>query len=362
MTGKSFDYPSNAAVNALNYITEDIPVAVTSRSVKGLGIIKTVTSELVNGSQRLSTESLRNERSCDYLFKDGQKSNDKGASAREIGQKFECGKAICLTSGIQFQPVLHGVPAANDNAFRGCHFLDAVTSKNNRLDHANLRILQHEGRDLPSQPTDLDSDEKKDCKSQPNISLNDSFKERNTSFLFYTPSVRDHHFPKVQKLLGHEPSSSQCIASAKVGTEKSCFGCYSLHKLPHCDHDAERMKIRTTLDSVEGGLSQTSNILLITVNSGASLLKECDMLTTRRVVTKINRNIPSDLHRLYSLSSQGKQGVILEPLTRSADSEGRGNARNIKTSKVTLNKVSSAETDTMDMNFSKETDPLLSLC
>lgn len=112
-----------------------------------------------------STESLRNERSCDYLFKDGQESDVKGASVHEIGRKFECGKAIYLKSGIQFQPVLHGVPAANDIAFGGCHFLDAVTLKNNRLDHANLRILQHKGHDLPSQPTDLDSDEKKDCKS-----------------------------------------------------------------------------------------------------------------------------------------------------------------------------------------------------
>lgn len=70
--------------------------------------------------------------------------------------------------------------------------------------------------------------------------------------------MRDHHFPKVQKLLGHEPSPSQCIASAKIGSEKSYFGCYSLHKLPHCVHDAETMK-KTTLDSIEGGHSASSD-------------------------------------------------------------------------------------------------------
>ncbi|XP_073126221.1 uncharacterized protein [Henckelia pumila] len=345
-TGESINHSSDASVNDLNCITKDI--LATSRSFKGLGMIETVTSELVNGGPRPSTESsLRNESSCRYLFE------DMGASAFETGHKFECGEAIYLKNGIQLQPVLHAIPAVadNDTSFRGCHFLDAVTSKHNRLDHANLRILPHKGSNTLSQPTDFDSGQKKNCESQSNISLNDSFRESNTSLVFYTPSVRDHHFRKAQKLLCHRPSPSQYIASAKTGSEQSCFECYSVHKLPLCVHDVETMKKSTTLDSLEGGFSRTSNILFITVNFGASLSNECDILTTRRVSTKINQNIPSDLHRLSPFPGQGMQEVILESLTRSADSEGIGNARDNKTFKVTSNKVSSAEID-----------PLLGLC
>ncbi|XP_073126222.1 uncharacterized protein [Henckelia pumila] len=148
-TGESINHSSDASVNDLNCITKDI--LATSRSFKGLGMIETVTSELVNGGPRPSTESsLRNESSCRYLFE------DMGASAFETGHKFECGEAIYLKNGIQLQPVLHAIPAVadNDTSFRGCHFLDAVTSKHNRLDHANLRILPHKGG--PSASSDKD--------------------------------------------------------------------------------------------------------------------------------------------------------------------------------------------------------------
>ncbi|KAI3448024.1 hypothetical protein Pfo_004689 [Paulownia fortunei] len=239
---------------------------------------------------------------------------------------------------------------------------------NNQLPNANLKMLEQEHCHKQSQSADLICERKMDSHSESDTSMNARFRECNTSLLFDAPSTMDHHLPtysrdwfqKMQKCSGIALLPAQGIASEETESKKSQYDCYSLQKLPNCVHDLETMKICTTVDSVEaipGGcprFSQTTHSLLITKKTDANLSKENDIFRTTQLITKMNGNTSNDPLSLSPFFGQGNRGVKLQPLSSSSNNEGKTNVRDVEVSKVIIKNESSAETDTMDMDFLKE--------
>ncbi|KAK6121446.1 hypothetical protein DH2020_044806 [Rehmannia glutinosa] len=118
------------------------------------------------------------------------------------------------------------------------------------------------------------------------------------------------------------------------------------------------MRICTTVDSLEakaGGcpkFSQTTHSLLITKKTDV-LSRENDIIRTTRLITKMNENTSGNI-TLSPFFGQGNRGVKLQPLSSSSNSEGKRNVGNVEASKVSIKNESSAETDTMDMEFFME--------
>ncbi|PIN03802.1 hypothetical protein CDL12_13332 [Handroanthus impetiginosus] len=238
---------------------------------------------------------------------------------------------------------------------------------NNQLPNADLRMTGQEHSHNHIQSADLICARKMDIHSESDASLNASFRECNTSLLFDAPSTSGHHMPissqdwfeNMQKYPRITLIPRQCIASEETESKKSHYDCYFLQKLPNSVHDPETMKICTTMDSEEatpGGcprFSQTTHSLLITKKTDVSLPEKNDIFRTTRLITEVNRNTSSDLHSLSPFFGQGNRGVKLQPLSSSSNSEGKQNVGDAKSSKVTIKNESSAETDTMDMDFLK---------
>lgn len=191
--------------------------------------------------------------------------------------------------------------------------------------------------------------------------------DRNTSFLSDPPSMIDQDQPRYGKdWLQKMQKCSRVISmlpsqfSNKNEQKVPCYDHYPLQKFPSCVH--ETMRICTTVDSVEAPptgcpwFSQTTHSLLITKNTDVNVSKETDIF--RRLITQMNGNSSSDLEYIPPFIGQANRGVILQPIS-SSNSEGQGNVGNtgIGTSKYSSKNESSAETDTMDMDFSKEEIP-----
>lgn len=198
-------------------------------------------------------------------------------------------------------------------------------------------------------------------------SINACFGDRNTSFLSDPPSMIDQDQPRYGKdWLQKMQKCSRVISmlpsqfSKKNEQKVPCYDHYPLQKFPSCVH--ETMRICTTVDSVEAPptgcpwFSQTTHSLLITKNTDVNVSKETDIF--RRLITQMNGNSSSDLECVPSFIGQANRGVILQPIS-SSNSEGQGNVGNtgIGTSKYASKNESSAETDTMDIDFSKEEIP-----
>lgn len=238
---------------------------------------------------------------------------------------------------------------------------------NNQFPNTKLRIIEQEHCQKHSQSADSICERKMGSHSESDTSMNACFRDCNTSLLLNVPSMNDHHLPtsgqdwfqKMQKCSGISLLPSQCIASEKNKSKVSHFDHYSLQKLPNC-HDLETMRICTTVDSLEATtgdcprFSQTTHSLLITKKTDVNISKENDIF--RRLIAKMNGNSFSDLHDIPPFFGQANSRVKLQPLSSSSNSEGQGNVGDIGigTSKVAIKNESSAETDTMDMDFLKE--------
>lgn len=191
-------------------------------------------------------------------------------------------------------------------------------------------------------------------------SMDACFRERNRPLLLDAPSmkclppIRQDWLQKMQNCSGISPHLNPNIASQKNESKISHYDDYSPPKLPNRVHDMETMRICTTVDSVEASVggrprfSQTTHSLFIRKNVDADVSKEYDVFRS-----------PSDVYNLPSFFGQANRGVKLQPLSSSSNSEGQGNVRDIGigTSKAVLKNESSAETDTMDMDYLKGERP-----
>eukprot|EP00257_Ricinus_communis_P013444 XP_015570875.1 F-box protein At2g16365 isoform X2 [Ricinus communis] len=134
-------------------------------------------------------------------------------------------------------------------------------------------------------------------------------------------------------------------------------GSYELPTIPPSVQDVETMKMCTTIGSLEEyticppKFSQTTHHFLITKKTDVNLFDGGQTFRGSTISTKFKGKRPSGLLTLSpDLAFNVKQGVKLQSLDSSTDSEAKENIENIHTSAVNLKNESSAETDTMDMD------------
>lgn len=195
--------------------------------------------------------------------------------------------------------------------------------------------------------------------------------QKDAALLLHDPSTSSHRqadfvgkkFLNIRNHSGMElfPSQSSPLEVSK--SEKLHHGCYSLPRLPCSVHDVETMRIYTTVDSMEGPsrvpskFSQTTRHFLITKKTDVDLSDGCQMCKESTVSTKFKGKPFSELLGLSpDLQFHVQQGVKLQPLESSTDSDRKENFIDVNVS-VGLQNESSAETDTMDMDAFQENYP-----
>ncbi|GMY05757.1 isoform 2 of f-box protein [Fagus crenata] len=192
--------------------------------------------------------------------------------------------------------------------------------------------------------------------------------QKDAALLLHDPSTSSNqqaHFigKQYQNMQNHSgmwlsPSLSSCPEATK--SEKLYNGCNSLPRLPCSVHDVETMRIYTTIDSAEGSsrgpsmLSQSTRQFLITKKTDVNLFEGGQMFKESTVSTKFKGKTFTELLGLSpDFQFHAQQGVKLQPLESSIDSDGKENIRDVNAS-VGLKNESSAETDTMDMDAFQE--------
>ncbi|XP_073292674.1 uncharacterized protein [Primulina huaijiensis] len=374
---------------------------------KGPAVTETRTSEMMDDSTKMGTERLGFGSS---IFKLNRKTDDMQVRRAVIDRNFERGKCVDVNRGTQFPSMLRGVPldegtsknplewmkdrpSADESGFVAMkpsqetfaepssldvlykHDLGKYESRKgksgvsslicggdvskNLFESTNLRVQEHISCNKHSQSADLVCQENKDSLSQSKNLMNACFRESNASLLFDIPSTSHNHLPtfnqewfqKIQKCSDLRPYPDHYIVSEETEAKKSYYNSYSLQKLPNCLHNVETMRICTTMEKANlrgfPGFSQTSHSLLITKTTDFNLSNEFDIFDGTRVITETNGN----------MAGQGNRGVILQQLSSSAESERKGQVGDVKTGRATINNESSAETDTMDMDYFKEKNP-----
>ncbi|KAL3843442.1 hypothetical protein ACJIZ3_000845 [Penstemon smallii] len=369
------------------------------RSVKGLGVTELKPFKTVNDSIRISPKTLENVGFRNSAFKSGQDSDEMhvlnpvfGHNLAANGTSFKGCHSV--GEGTSMNPLdwMKTHPLEIDRSLVAAkplqetfvesssrivpykfdfkkHELDkgkaAVTISDNQLPIANLGLLEHEPHLNNSHLVDLARMRKMADQSQSDNSMSAGFRDINSSLLFDTPSTSDHSLPqfgqewfqKMQTCSSIGLFPSQCLDLEKNKSKKSNYGYYSPQKF----HDVETMRMCTTVEGMRGGgprVSQTTHSLLITKKTDANISKENDIFRSTRVITKITGNTSEDLHSLSPFFGKSNQGLKLQSLSSSDDSERKENDGDVKASKVTLKNESSAETDILDMDFFNEKNPV----
>ncbi|KAK8509008.1 hypothetical protein V6N13_130754 [Hibiscus sabdariffa] len=145
---------------------------------------------------------------------------------------------------------------------------------------------------------------------------------------------------------------------------------FLLPRIPRSVHDVKTMRICTTIDSVEelptgpSKISQTTHQFFITKKTGVNLTDGGQEFRDTIVSPKLKGNMFNEFLSLSpSFSFHGQQGVKLQPLDSSTDSERKENAGDVRTSTVCLKNESSVETDTMELDvFQKSLLSSVALC
>lgn len=382
-----------------------------SRFVREPRKTNTKTVDVVNQSLRLSSKVSGNEGKCAALTKHGQDIDNMQAIKPMSVHKLEPGKAIKYRSGVSAANetsfgLCHSLGegtsktplewmrsdfSATERKFsRGTYvgssthivpYCDKgkaaaypVISKppsvsNNQLPQVSMRMLEQERCRKHSQSVDLVCERKTDSRSESDTSMNACVRERKTttSFLFDAPSTNENRlssfsrdwFQKMQNCSAITLLPSQHDSLEKTESKKSFYDRYPVQKLPSCVNDLETMRICTTVDSVQaspGGcprFSQTTHSLLITKKTDVNLLKENEIFKTAGLITKMEGNRSDELHSLSPFFASSNRGVKLQPLNSFSNSEGKS-SEEVRPYKVTIKNESSAETDTMDMDFFKQ--------
>ncbi|TYH37315.1 hypothetical protein ES332_D12G031600v1 [Gossypium tomentosum] len=143
-----------------------------------------------------------------------------------------------------------------------------------------------------------------------------------------------------------------------------------LPRIPRSVHDVKTMRICTTIDSVEelptgpSKISQTTHQFFITKKTGVNLTEGGQEFRDATVSPKLKGNMFNEFLSLSpSFSFHGQQGVKLQPLESSTDSERKENVQDIRTSTVCLKNESSVETDAMELDvFQKSLLSGVALC
>ncbi|OMO75633.1 F-box protein [Corchorus olitorius] len=151
---------------------------------------------------------------------------------------------------------------------------------------------------------------------------------------------------------------------------KGYDGHFLLPSIPHPVHDVKTMRICTTIDSVEeiprgpSKFSQTTHQFFITKKTGVNLTKGGQVFKDAMVSPKFKGNMFSEFLSLSpTFNLHSKQGVKLQPLGSSTDSEGKDNVGDVRTSTICLKNESSVETDAMELDiFQKNRLSSMALC
>ncbi|KAJ0009802.1 hypothetical protein Pint_34705 [Pistacia integerrima] len=175
-----------------------------------------------------------------------------------------------------------------------------------------------------------------------------SSRQNNMHLLLHEPSASNNQLPvfvgkKIEKMQNHSgatlfPNWSNPIDATKTGTSFHDF--FSVPRIPRSLHDVETMRICTTEGHPK--FSETTHHFLITKKTDVNSSKGSEMFKEKM------------FGKFLSLSPDfgfsGQQGVKLQHLGSTTDSEEKKNIGDIKTSAVCLKNESSADTDTMDMD------------
>lgn len=186
-----------------------------------------------------------------------------------------------------------------------------------------------------------------------------SSRQNNMPLLLHDPSAINDQVPVfVGKQCEDLRSYSNWSSPLGMAKSEALFHDFcSVPRIPHSLRDVETMRVCTTLDSVQElsrrppMLSQTMHHFLVTKKTGVNLSEGSQMCRDSTFSANLNGKL---LNRFVGLSPgfgfHGQQGVKLQALGSSMDSEGKGNLGDAGTSAVCLKNESSAETDTMDMD------------
>ncbi|XP_048234410.1 uncharacterized protein LOC8285333 isoform X2 [Ricinus communis] len=204
---------------------------------------------------------------------------------------------------------------------------------------------------------------RQDFINQPNsISLVHERKiNNNATLLTDDPSTSNNRLrnflgEQVQKMPNHS-DIKLFDRQVRLPDARLYHGSYELPTIPPSVQDVETMKMCTTIGSLEEyticppKFSQTTHHFLITKKTDVNLFDGGQTFRGSTISTKFKGKRPSGLLTLSpDLAFNVKQGVKLQSLDSSTDSEAKENIENIHTSAVNLKNESSAETDTMDMD------------
>ena len=141
----------------------------------------------------------------------------------------------------------------------------------------------------------------------------------------------------------------------EMKSEKAYDERFLLPSIPRSVHDVKPMRIATTIDSVEekprgpSEFSQITHQFFITKKTGVNLPEGRQVFRDAMVSPKLKGNMFNEFLSL-SPSFDGQQGVKLQPLESSADSEGKDNVGDVGTSTVCLKNEPSIETDAMELD------------
>ncbi|XWS54932.1 hypothetical protein CRYUN_Cryun10bG0131800 [Craigia yunnanensis] len=132
---------------------------------------------------------------------------------------------------------------------------------------------------------------------------------------------------------------------------------FLLPRVPLSVHDVKTMGICTTIDSVEelprgpSKFSHSTHHFFITKKTGVNLTEGGQVFRDAIAPPKLKGNMLNEFLSLSPcFSFHGQQGVKLQPIGSSTDSEEKDNVRDIRTSTVCLKNESSVETDTMELD------------
>ncbi|XWS62770.1 hypothetical protein CRYUN_Cryun06bG0039300 [Craigia yunnanensis] len=153
-------------------------------------------------------------------------------------------------------------------------------------------------------------------------------------------------------------------------SEKAYDERFLLPSIPRSVHDVKTMRISTTIDSVEekprgpSEFSQITHQFFITKKTGVNLTEGGQVFRDAMVSPKLKGNMFNEFLSLSpSFCFDGQQGVKLQPLESSADSEGKDNVGDVGTSTVCLKNEPSVETDAMELDvFQKSHLSSVALC
>lgn len=187
----------------------------------------------------------------------------------------------------------------------------------------------------------------------------------NVTLLIRDPSTSNNQLrnfggKQSQKMPNHsdlELSPSQIGPPGMITFEKLYHGSYALPRMQSSAHDVKTMTICTTIDSVEEfsrgppKFSQTTHNFLITKRTDVNLSDGGQMFIESPISTNFKgKTVSQLLNPSPEFGSRVKQGVKLQPLDSSTESDGKENIENVKTPVVNSKNESSTETDTLDMD------------